>query len=96
MLNAIARKDLDASAVALDGNGDSHGPLRVFEAVAIVGIDSETIGYDIELPASHLESGMLVNLHGGKLTAPAVEVKGERVFPALRVKEAGEEFQPED
>ena len=81
MLNAIARKDLDASAVALDGNGDSHGPLRVFEAVAIVGIDSETIGYDIELPASHLESGMLENLHARNVMGPAAEVKRERVFP---------------
>ena len=81
MLNAIAGKDLNATAVALNGNGHSHGAFRIFEAVAIVGIDSQAIGNDVELSASHLEGGMLVNLHARNVMGPAAEVKRERVFP---------------
>src|SRR4051812_7187048 len=96
MLHAKAGEDFDASVVALDGNGHGHGAFGKFEAVAIVGGDAKPGRHNVELSGRHFEGGMLVDLHERKLTAPAAEVKGERVFPALRVKEAGEEFQPED
>jgi hypothetical protein len=96
MLHAKAGENLDAPIVSFDWKRHGHGAFGELEAIAIVGIDPKAIRDNIELPARHFEGWVLVNLHLRNLAAPAAEVKGERVFPASRIKDSGKDFQPED
>ena len=59
-------------------------------------LNPKPIRDDIELPARHVEGGVLVNLHGLKILGPAREVKPERVFPVVRVQNGGSDFQPDN
>jgi uncharacterized membrane protein YtjA (UPF0391 family) len=96
VLHAKPRKHLDSPIVAPDRHCHRHRPFRILQPVAFVGFNPKSIGDHIELPASHLEGRMLVNLHPVKLRAPALEVKRERVFPARALKGGGTFFQPDN
>jgi hypothetical protein len=95
VLDAVAAEDVDRAVVEADGQGDGHGAFGEFESIPVVLRDLQAVGDDIELLAGHVEGGVLVNFHGAKLAGPALEVKRERVFPALWIKGSGGAFQPD-
>ena len=45
------------------GKGHRHGALRIHEPVAIVLVDVQIIGNDLELVAGHSENVVVVNVH---------------------------------
>ncbi|MEI9895897.1 MAG: hypothetical protein WDN28_18995 [Chthoniobacter sp.] len=63
MLHAVALEGLDAPVVAMDGQGDGNGALRVEHALADIGIEIEVIGNDLELFRGHGVSGISVDIH---------------------------------
>ena len=74
MLHAITLESLRAAVVHVHRKRDRDGALREHEPIAIVGIDFQIIGDDLELVASHLEYFVVVNTHRskrGKLEYPA-------------------------
>ena len=64
MLHAVTAENFYDAIVAMDGQGDDHGALRIFEAVAFVLGDLEAVGHRVELLAGHLKSGAVVDCHG--------------------------------
>ena len=63
MLHAITLEGLDAAVVHVNRERDGDGALREHEPVAIVLVDVQVIGDDLELVASHLEHFVVVNAH---------------------------------
>ena len=63
MLNAIPLESLRAAIVHVNRQRDRDGALREHEPIAIVLIDLQVIGDDLELVASHLEYFVVVNAH---------------------------------
>ena len=65
MLDAVAGENLGGAVVAMDGEGDGHGALRIFDAVTVVGRDFEAVSDDIELAAGHVEGWVFIDVHVG-------------------------------
>ena len=66
MLDAITLESLGAAVVHVHRQGDGHGALRKHEPIAIVRIDLQVIGDDLELVAGHLEDFVVVDAHKEK------------------------------
>jgi hypothetical protein len=58
---------LGAAIIHVHGQRHGHGTLREHQPIAIVRIDLEVIGDDLELIARHLENFVVVNAHKEKL-----------------------------
>ena len=63
MLDAITLESLGTAVVHVNGQSDRHGAFRKHEPIAIVLIDLQVIGDDLELVARHLENFVVVNAH---------------------------------
>ena len=63
VLNAIALESLNAAVVHVNRERDRDGALRIHQPIAVVAIDFQVIGDDLELVASHLEHVVVVNAH---------------------------------
>ena len=63
VLNAIALESLRAAIIHVHRERDRDGALREHEPIAIVGIDLEIIGDDVELIASHAKYVVVINIH---------------------------------
>ena len=63
MLHAVTLESLGAAVVHVHRQRDGHGALRIHEPIAIVLIDVQVIGDDLELVAGHLEDFVVVNAH---------------------------------
>src|SRR5205085_4537939 len=77
MLNAISLESLGAAVIHVDRQRDGHGTLREHQAIAIVRIDLEVIGDDLELVARHLENFVVVDAQAHK-AGRKVECPGEK------------------
>ena len=60
MLHAITLESLGAAVVHVHRERDGDGALRVHQPIAIVLIDLQVIGDDLELVAGHLENFVVV------------------------------------
>ncbi len=67
MLHAITLKRARAAVVHVNRQRHRDGALRIHKALAIVLIDTQIIGDDLELIAGHLEHFVVVNVHWAKV-----------------------------
>ena len=67
MLNAITLESLRAAIVHVHRQRYGHGALRIHEPLAIVFVDAQIIGDDLELVAGHFEHVIVVNMHRAKI-----------------------------
>src|SRR2546423_14088909 len=63
MLNAITLKCFRAAIVHVHRQRDADGTLGIHQPFAIVLVDAEIIGNDLELVAGHCENLVVVNRH---------------------------------
>jgi hypothetical protein len=63
MLDAVALEGLRAAVIHVHRQRHRHGALWEHEPIAIVRIDLQIIGDDLELVAGHLEDFVVVNAH---------------------------------
>ena len=70
MLHSIAKEDFGSAVITVNRERDGYGALGEFDAVAVRKGDLQIIGNFIELLASHVESRMVVHLHGRKASKP--------------------------
>src|SRR6266481_2685014 len=63
MLNAITLKSSRAAVVHMHRKRNGDGTLGIHQALAIVFVDAEIIGNDLELVAGHFKNFVVVNRH---------------------------------
>src|SRR5437660_11066477 len=63
ILNAITLKSSRAAVVHMHRKRDGDGTLGIHQSLAIVLVDAEIIGNDLELVAGHFENFVVVNSH---------------------------------
>ena len=78
MLHAVAAENFAWSRHPVDRQRDGHGALGKFEALAVAVGNLQPVGDQVKLPARHLKSGVIINLHGGDYST---------AFPVLHKRE---------
>jgi hypothetical protein len=78
MLHAVAAENLGRAVVTMDGQRDGQRALGIFQAGTFIIGYLEAVGDGIELPARHLENGMVVNLHDGRIAGRREDVQSAR------------------
>ena len=72
------------------GQGHGHGALRKHQPIAIVRVDLQVIGDDLELVARHLEDFVVVNAHKAE---PEGKMPGEKFRCYLRRRDRGRQIE---
>ena len=67
MLNAITLESFRTAIVHVDRQRYGHGALWVHEPLAVVFVNAQIIGDDLELVAGHFEHFVVVNVHRAKI-----------------------------
>jgi hypothetical protein len=78
VLDAVSLEGLRAAVIHVHRERYGHGTLRQHEPIAIVRIDLQIIGNDLELVAGHLEDFVVVDAHkkeGRKVECPGVKFR---------------------
>ena len=86
MLHAIAGENFHVAIIAMNRQRHGHGAFWKFQSIPFIRHNSKVIGDEIELPASHVERRMLVNLHGLKTNGSGAGGEGGKGFPCLRAQ----------
>src|SRR5260370_25993949 len=76
MLNAITLKSSRAAVVQMQRTRDGDGTLGIHQPLAIVLVDGEIIGNDVELVAGHFENFVVVNRHEARGGVSAGKCRG--------------------
>ena len=63
VLHAVAGEHLGGPVVAMNRQGDRHGALGIFDAVALGVGDLQMVGHQVKLLAGHPESRVIVDFH---------------------------------
>jgi len=63
MLDPVTLEGPGAAIIHMHGQSDGNGALRIHQAIAIIRVDVEVIGDDLELIAGHFKNVVVVDVH---------------------------------